>query len=430
MVWYWLRWACTQGALRWVVRGQAWRGDDFGRLLGSPAGANPYPLVERIRKKGRLVETPLTRVSVDHEMCRNVLRDNRFGRKAARVGPISRRERLIERAPLPPTGLEPPSMLTVDLPEHTRMRRPVAGFFTPRAIENLNERIAAVTTQALDALPVDGPVDVMNSYAIRIPGMIISGMLGMPDDTQSLFVEWADRFTPLLEMGVSWRDFRRSIETMWEMDAVLDRHIAGLRKAPGDDLLSDLIAQSDFDDRELKVTAGLLLGAGLLNAVNLIGNGVVRLLEHPEQVAQLRADPDLWPNAVDEILRFDTPTQFVARSALQDVQLEQVPLHTGELVVLSLAGANRDPEVFDDPNHFDVTRHNAGDHLAFGTGIHACLGGHLARLEGLHALRGLFERFSDLQLAGPPKRSRWLNTRGYQNVPVTLGRPTTVPITS
>jgi cytochrome P450 len=201
--------------------------------------------------------------------------------------------------------------------------------------------------------------------------------------------------------------------------------VARLRREPGDDLLSALATMADDDgsgltETELLATALLVFGAGFETTVNLIGNGAAQLFAAPDQRRLLTEDPSRWPNAVDEVLRIDSPVQRTARRAHRNTTVHGVPVAAGELVVLVLAAANRDPQVFGDPHTFDVTRANARDHVAFSSGIHYCLGAALARMEGEVALRALFERFPDLAPAGRPERRRTLILRGYAAMPVVL----------
>ncbi|MEB3035268.1 cytochrome P450, partial [[Mycobacterium] nativiensis] len=163
----------------------------------------------------------------------------------------------------------------------------------------------------------------------------------------------------------------------------------------------------------------LLAGAGFETTINLIGNAIVLLLRHREQLAKLREDPQLWPGAVEEVLRFDSPVQMTSRNALCDLELAGYDLTAGETVALLLGGANRDPGVFEEPRRFDVTRANAKDHLSFSSGIHACLGANLARMEATIALQALFERFPDLQLDGPPTPRGLATLHGFRRIPAT-----------
>ncbi|GAB4588524.1 cytochrome P450 [Nocardia sp. IFM 10818] len=421
---YWLRWGLEHGSVRAVLRWQARRGDPFARLMGSADGLrDPYPQLEALRERGRLAPNPLMWVTTDYELSRNILRDSRFGVYTMERWPLPATViRLARKAVLPASPVEPPAMLLLDPPEHTRLRKSVSAAFTPRAVGRLRDRVVSVTAELLEALPDNGSADLVPAFAAQVPIAIISSMLGFPERDRETFLGWGERVTPLLDLGLSWRVWKRAAGAIAETDAYLDRHIAQLRRAPGDDILSSLVTAGDLEDHKLKATATLLMGAGFETTVNLIGNGVVQLLSHPEQLARLRAEPELWPQAVEEILRFDPPVQTTARVALCDVELNGTTLREGSAVALALAGANRDPKVFEEPNRFDVTRPNAREHLTFSSGVHSCLGASLARMEGGHALRSLFERFPGLELSGTPERRPLHNLHGYAHLPVRLGR--------
>ncbi|WP_069164002.1 cytochrome P450 [Nocardia altamirensis] len=426
---YWFRWLSVQGAPRLVLRTQAKRGDLFAELMGGPTGyIDPYPLIERLRGRGRLIRTPISWASFDHELCRAILRDTRFGVLTPESfdvpGPV---QKLAKYFPLPPNPVEPPSMLVIDPPEHTQMRKPVASAFTPRAIARLRDRVETVTEELLEALPSGGATDLVTAFSAQVPIAIISEMLGFPEKDKDLFLAWGDQMTPLLDVGISWRTHKRALKSMEVMNSYLDDHIARLRRTPGDDILSTLVSAGELDTYALKATASLLMGAGFETTVNLIGNGVVQLLSHPDQLDRLRTDPELWPNAVEEVLRFDSPVQTTARTALCDVEIGGEKLRRGDTIVLSLAGANRDPGVFADPGRFDVARSNAKDHLSFSSGIHVCLGASLARMEGVYALQALFDRFPDLQLDGTPRRRELFTLHGYERMPVRLGHRAAAP---
>ncbi len=201
-------------------------------------------------------------------------------------------------------------------------------------------------------------------------------------------------------------------------------HLDHLRRDPGDDLLSRLLQDEGGDrltDTELHQVGLLVLGAGFETTVNLIGNAVALLDRHPEQLAWLREQDDqasAWTNAVEEVLRFDSPVQLTMRAAHRDTEVQGEPVRAGEALLVLLGGANRDPAVFDDPHRFDVTRANAHEHVAFSAGIHYCLGASLARLEAVTALRLLYDRYPDLGVAGEPVRRRTRVLRGYAELPV------------
>ena len=221
---------------------------------------------------------------------------------------------------------------------------------------------------------------------------------------------------------------QRFLRAQQGVDALLDwmrGHFETLRRNPGNDILSELVTTEDTDgqrltETELLAAALLVLAAGFETTVNLIGNGIALLQQHPQQRALLAEQAALWPNAVDEMLRFDSPVQRTARRALRDTEISGVPVREEELVIILLGAANRDPKVFDDPNRFDVTRRGAGRHLAFSSGIHYCLGAALAKMEGEVALRALYQRFPHLSVVGEPHRRPTSNLRGFDRMTATL----------
>lgn len=420
---YVFRWVNQHGLIRVAKKAQLRRGDLFARLNGGPEGiTNPYPLLEELRGDGGVHRVGPLWITLDHAVVREVLRDNRFGvgmPALVRLPGFARRA--LARRPIPANPVDPPSMLMIDQPEHTRMRKPVAAAFTPRAIGRLRDRVVTVTDELLAALPEDAPADLVGRFASQVPIAIISEMLGFPDRDRQMFLSWGDAISPLLDIGISWRVHDRAMRSSEAVQEYLLDHIDRLRAEPGDDILSSLVRRDELSTYELCATATLLMGAGFETTVNLISKGIVLLLEHPEQLARLRAEPELWPGAVEEILRFDPPVQTTARLAHTDVDIAGKRLRRGATLVLSLAGANRDPAMFPDPARFDITRPNAKEHLGFSSGIHACLGAGLARMEAAHALRALFEQFPDLRLDGTPRRRQLYTLHGYETLPVHTG---------
>jgi cytochrome P450 len=411
-----------KGVPRAFLAMQAHRGEPLARLLlGRASGAELYGLIEQIRQRGRLVRTPFMWVSADHEICRTLLRDDGFGV----TGPASLPK------PLPalisrtdhglPNPVEPPAMLMVNPPDHTRYRRLFAQSFTPRAIDKLSNRVGEVTTALLDGLAANRIPDLLLDFAAQLPVAVIAEILGVPAEMRPDLLVWGSSGAPLLDVAISWRVFRRAIDTLRDVDRHVAEHVQRLRdEGPGENPFSRLAVSDALTYRELAANASLLIGAGFETTVNLIGNGIVLLLAHPDQLARLREDPDLWPAAAEEILRFDSPVQMTVRTAHRDAEIAGHHIGAGDIIVLLLGGANRDPAVFTEPDRFDIDRPNARDHLAFSSGAHACLGAALARIEGASALHGLFERFPNLRLIEPPRPRGLFTLHGYQRLPADL----------
>ena len=431
-----VRWAATHGVMRLAIRARARAGNPDAEVLRDPAvREDPFAHYERLRTSAPLVGGAFSKVSVHHDVCTEVLRSSDFGQiggaRAEGLPPVLRAA-LRLAGPRPSVGpIDPPSMLAVDPPEHTRYRRLVSRAFSARAVARLRERTRAIADDLLDDLERDaagddGSADLVARYASLLPVTVISEVLGVPVAMREQFLAWGDAATPSLDMGLDWRTHRSVERSLDELDAWFRGHLRQLRRSPGEDLLSALVSTANDDgsrltEQELLSTALLVFGAGFETTVNLIGNGAERLFASPGQRRLLAEDPALWSNAVDEVLRVESPVQRTGRRALRDTTVAGVPVRAGDLVILVLAAANRDPRVFDDPHTFDVTRPNARDHVAFSSGIHYCLGAALARMEGEVALQALFERFPDLAPAGPARRRRTVILRGHATLPVLLG---------
>ncbi|MBF6173863.1 cytochrome P450 [Nocardia blacklockiae] len=419
-----LRWAAIHGLPRVVLKWQARRGDPLGRILSDPrAQDDPYALADRIRAQGPLVRTRFTWVTADHAIVRKVLRSPDFGVVVPAELNLPRPIPAAIRATDPhlPNPIEPPAMLAVDPPRHTRYRKLVAQEFTPRAVRRLTDRIDEVTAELLAELAARHRADLIGDFAVELPAAIISEMLGIPAEVRGRMLTAGEAGAALLDTGISWRAYRRAQEALADARDFLDEHLDRLRASPGDNILSALVTGDQLTTSELMYTTALLAGAGFETTVNLIGNGVVALHRHPEQLALLAARPELWPGAVEEILRYDSPVQWTVRKALRDMNIEGRRVARGAMVTVLLGGANRDPKVFADPNTFDVTRPNAREHVSFSSGVHSCLGATLARTEGVIALRTLHEHFPTLRLSATPVRRELMNLRGYAHIPVLLG---------
>ncbi|GAB3425675.1 cytochrome P450 family protein [Flindersiella endophytica] len=310
-------------------------------------------------------------------------------------------------------------MLNADPPDHTRLRRLVNKAFTARRVEALRPRIEEITESLLDAMAGQDEVDLLESFAFPLPITVICELLGVPIEDRSDFRKWS---------ALILSDTGDEVSASRQMAGYLRDLIARKRASGGDDLLHALLEASDDNDQlsehELIAMVFLLLVAGHETTVNLIGNGVLALLRNPSQLELLRADPALLPGAVEEFLRYDGPINLATfRWTVEPVRLGDVEIPMGEFVLVSLLAANHDPGRFADPSKLDVTR-PAGGHVAFGHGIHYCLGAPLARLEGEIAIGRLLERFPGLRLASEqPAGLRWRAStliHGLEELPVKL----------
>ncbi|MFG2367784.1 cytochrome P450 [Streptomyces mirabilis] len=313
------------------------------------------------------------------------------------------------------------NLLNMEAPDHTRIRRLVVRAFTSRRIEQLRTPVRETADRLLDALGPHGSADLMTAYAAPLPITVICDLLGIPGEYRRDFRAWTD----VLVAPDPTRPGAAK-EAVAAMLGFLTQLLADKRKKPADDLLSDLIAVRDEGDRltedELMSLAFLILFAGYENTVQLIGNAILGLLTHPDQLAALRANPERFPNAVEEFARHEGPALLaIRRFPVEDVTIGAVTVPAGETVLLSLAAANRDPARFPDPERLDLGR-DASGHLALGRGIHYCVGAPLARLETEIAVTALLERLPDLALDTDPAELRWrpsLRARGLLALPVT-----------
>ena len=418
-------WAVAHGLPRLVMRAAARRGDLQGRLLLAPtSGDQVWELLAEARARGPLLRSRLSYLTADHAAVKEVLSSPDF-RTGMPARPDSALVRLLDRtAPRVPHPLGPPSLLVTEPPDHTRYRKLVTKVFTVRAVERLRVRTEAIAHELLDALDPAAPTDLVSSYCALLPVTVISEILGVPPEQRSLVLELGTVAAPSLDFGLGWRRFHAVTAALRDFDRWLTAHVEQLRRHPGEDLLSQLIEARDeegtLNDRELKATAGLVLAAGFETTVNLLGNAIALFGRHPEQLARLREDAALWPNAVDEALRLDPPVLLTGRVSMRTTSVAGVEVPEGAQVVTVLAGANRDPRVFAHPERFDVTRENAREHVSFSGGRHYCLGASLARMEGEVGPRVLAERFPELRLLPGARRRPTRVLRGYESLPARL----------
>jgi len=319
------------------------------------------------------------------------------------------------------------SMLFVDPPDHTRLRSLVSKAFTPKTIETMELRVRAIMSELLDQIPDPASFDLMQAIADPLPVIVIAELIGVPPKDRGQFKVWSDQRARTLEPTITTRE--RDIAT--EAGKALTAYFLGIinerRANPRDDLISALVAVEEGGDKltedEMVVMLRLLLVAGNETTTNLIGNGLLALLRHPDQLQLLRRQPDLMASAIEELLRYDAPVQTDIRTALEDMELGGKLIRKGQGVLLLIGSANRDPEVYSEPDRLDLTRHETS-HIAFGRGIHHCIGAPLARLEGRIAFEMLLERFEDIQLlTDRPKFKDHVVLRGLETLP-TGARPT------
>jgi vitamin D3 1,25-hydroxylase len=313
-----------------------------------------------------------------------------------------------------------PMMILMDPPEHTRLRKLVSRAFTVRRTEELRPRVREIAHRLVDDLAGEDEVDLVPRYAFLLPVLVICELLGVPAEDRDDFAAWS---TTMVDESAQ----DDVVAAAARLHGYLAELVGRKRAEPDDALLTALVEVADDGDRlsedELVAMAMMLLIAGHETTVNLIGNGLLALLTHPEQRAAVTGRPDLLPGAVEEFLRWDSPVHSTpARFAAEDVEYSGVTIPAGSVVVLSLASANRDPDRFPDAEQLRPDR-DAGGHLAFGHGLHHCLGAQLARIEGQEAIGVLLERLPDLQLAADPAElvhRRSTLVRGLRTLPVRL----------
>jgi cytochrome P450 len=429
-----LHWLALHGFIRGVAKIGVRRGEPPARLVADPAViADPVPFIEELRPLGPLLKGATAYLAVGHATAHELLRSDDF-RVLMYGGNLPAPMRWLETR-LRDDLLHPlraPSLLAVEPPDHTRYRKTVSAVFTSRAVAALREGVEQTATELLDQLAGDSGVsdvvDIVGRYCSQLPVAIISDILGVPERDRRRVLEFGELAAPSLDFGVPWRQYRSVQDGIAGFNYWLADHLQQLRRNPGDDLMSQVIQKSEsgsaetyLSASELQALAGLVLAAGFETTVNLLGNGIRMLLDTPEHLDTLRQRPELWPNAVEEILRLESPVQLTARVALRDVEIAGARIKRDEMVVVYLAAANRDPEVFPDPHRFDIERANAGKHLAFSGGRHFCLGAALARAEGEVGLQTFFERFPQVRAAGAGSRRDTRVLRGWSRLPVRLG---------
>ena len=384
---------------------------------------NPYPAYRQIQQQPGLTPDAGGSLLVSrYAEVRSVLGDKKFGHNT-----FWSEEGKLWLEQNPAAELQTHWMLLKNPPDHRRLRRLIEGAFTPARIRALEPRIEMLTRELLEGLRKKSDFDLMTEFATPLPVTVIAELLGIPETDRSNFKDWADALAPTLEMvGISPEQMDAANRAAAQMREYL-RVLADKRRLePQDDLISALVRVQGQDEGaeqlsldELFGTCNLLLIAGHETTTNLIGNGMLALLQNPAQLEQLRRNPALLENAIEELLRFDAPVQFTSRVALEDVEVGGVSLPEGSWVTLMLGAANRDPLEFENPDSLELSRVGVRP-LSFGHGIHFCLGAPLARTEARAAFRALLE-LETLELGSGGYRYKSLLTlRGLEHLHLQL----------
>jgi cytochrome P450 len=386
---------------------------------------NPYLQYGRLRDADPVHRSIALQawVLTRYDDCLAVLRDpDRFssdGRNAGgQLGELIRQQR--EESPL---GQAQP-LLTTDPPAHSRMRAIVNRAFTPRRVADLRPRIEEIATELLDAAPDAGGFELMSGFAQPLPVIVIAELLGIPPEDRDRFKRWSNALAATTDVLNSEAVITQARETTLELIDYFSGFVAARRAEPRDDLISALVAAEEAEQlttEQILAFAILLLVAGNETTTNLIGNGTLALLDHPEAARRLREDPALLPAAIEEMLRYDSPVQAVVRIALEPVTIDGKTIDRGDVVMLMLGSANRDAAQFPSPEEFDPARH-PNRHLSFGMGPHFCLGAPLARLEAEVGFAALLARYASIGRGeGDVERGGTLLLRGLTKLPLAVG---------
>ena len=385
--------------------------------------ANPFPFVAGLRISQPVYRTTLPDKTpvwliTRYEDVTTLLKDEHFV-KNRRTAMTSEQLRKMPWVPPMFRHLER-NMLDLDPPDHTRLRALVHKAFTPSLIGQMRDRIQTLADELLDGVARKGEMDLINDYALPLPMTIITEILGVPTNDRDKFHKWSKAVVSL----TSPKATLRVVPSVWMFIRYLRRFFERRRRDPRDDLASALIQAEEAGDKlsedELLAMVFLLLIAGHETTVNLIGNGMLALLEHPEQMDKLRRDPSIIKTAVEELLRYTSPVFLsTERYAREDLDLHGVTIPRGGMTLGVIGSANRDEKVFENADALDLTR-EPNKHLSFGQGIHFCVGAPLARLEGQIAINTLLRRSPDLRLSVPTDSLRWrpsIFLRGLETLP-------------
>jgi cytochrome P450 len=401
-----IRQAVSLPSLAWKVY--------VGRSLGHPRFVtDPYPLYRWLQKHAPVRRDPIAPVWVvtRHADVSAMLKDPRFNKDPFadnRLPAVVREQLGIPDQQVRTADVETLSMLFLDPPQHTRVRAVFSRAFTPKMIASLRPRIQQITDKRLEKVIGTGRMDVIEAIAYPLPVVVIAELLGFPPEDYPLYKKWSDHFAAALGINPTVEQQDLAAQSRVELHAYFDRLVVQLEKKPGDNLLTALLElereAGGLNREEIFINSALLLAAGHETTTNLIGNGIYHLLKNPRQFAMLRDDPSLIESAVEELLRFDSPVQWVSRVVREDMELGGVQLKPGAILLGCLGAANRDPLVFADPDRLDLRRSD-NKHLSFGSGVHFCLGAALARMEAQIAIGTILQKLPALRLV--QRKIRW-----------------------
>lgn len=388
--------------------------------------ANPFPFYAQLRAEAPVFSVILPTkqrawLVTRYDDVLSVLKDKRFAKDRRNAMTPEQ----LKKAPWVPPMFKPleRNMLDLDSPDHTRLRALVHKAFTPRLIEQMREQIQVLTNELLDKVEPKGSMDLIADFALPLPLTVIGRILGVPVQDNHKFHRWTKAF---ISAGTNHNLFVL-IPSILGFMAYLKKLVKARRSHPQDDLITALVQAKEGSDQlsedEILAMIILLLIAGHETTVNLIGSGTLALLEHPDQLAKLRNEPVLIKPAIEELLRFVCPVETATeRYACEDITIAGTTIPRGELVLAAIGSANRDVHYFNDPDTLDITREN-NKHLAFGQGVHYCLGAPLSRLEGQIAISTLIQRMPNLRLSIAPEQVRWRGSfvlRGLEALPVSF----------
>lgn len=387
---------------------------------------NPYPHYELLRDKDPVHRTPFGNLVVTRfDDVFEVLRNPNTSVERDRAGiEIPEHIKKLQEHSMD----RPPSILMLDPPEHTRLRKLVQRTFTPRGIEKMRHLTTEIVDDLLVQLAEKKEVDLIEDFAFVVPFVVIHSMLGLPDADMLNVREWSQTLVQTLEPNITPEQVDEAIWGGSQLNEYLTEALAWKRNKPGDDLLSDLIAVEEggegLTEPELLSMISLLFVAGHETTVNLIGNGTHSLINNPDQFRLVLNDPSVDETMVDELLRFDSPVQNSGRQLLEDVELSEMQVKAGEIVLTALGSANRDPRFWGETAHeLDVRREDASRHVSFGSGVHYCLGAALAKMEGEIAVTKLIRRFPNLSITEEPTFNSRIILRGREKILIDLDVP-------